>query len=239
VTIDVTDDPSLVRDMALAGCTGVFVGLETLSDENLAEARKKTPRTEDYARRVRIFHDNGIQVNGSFVLGFDHDGPGVFERLVAWIEKARLESATFHVLTPYPGTPLFRQMKAEGRLLHEDWDLYDTAHVVFRPRLMSPERLAEGYAWCYDTLFSAASIWRRRPEDWRAVAPYLAMSWLYKRSNRLWHRLIRHDLTAAAWAPIVEMTRRRHLRFRRRLAARTGAERCGWEGVLGRPTAGV
>jgi radical SAM superfamily enzyme YgiQ (UPF0313 family) len=220
VTIDVTDDPSLVREMALAGCTGVFIGLETLSDENLADAKKKTPRTEDYARRVRIFHDHGIQVNGSFVLGFDNDREDVFERTVAWIQSMRLECATFHILTPYPGTPLFRQMQAEGRLLHEDWDLYDTAHVVFRPRHMSPERLAEGYAWCYETLFSAKSIWQRRPEDWRAVAPYLAMSWLYKRSNRMWHRLIRHDLTAAVWAPIVEWTRRRHVAYRRRLAAR-------------------
>jgi radical SAM superfamily enzyme YgiQ (UPF0313 family) len=219
VTIDVTDDPSLVREMALAGCTGVFVGLESLSDDNLADARKKTPRTQDYARRVRILHDHGIQVNGSFVLGFDHDRRDVFERTVAWIESMRLECATFHVLTPYPGTPLFRRMKAEGRILHEDWELYDTAHVVFRPRHMDPEELAEGYAWCYRTLFSAGSIWRRRPEDVRAVPAYLAMSWLYKRSNRLWHRLIRHDLTAAAWRPLVEVTRRRHLAFRRRLAS--------------------
>src|SRR5437588_1800481 len=73
ITIDVTDDPSLVREMALAGCTGVFVGFESLQGENLDDARKKTPRPEDYARRVAILHDNGIQVNGSFVLGFDHD----------------------------------------------------------------------------------------------------------------------------------------------------------------------
>ena len=73
VTIDVTDDPSLVREMALAGCTGVFVGFESLADENLVEASKKTPSPTDYARRVAILHDHGIQVNGSFVLGFDHD----------------------------------------------------------------------------------------------------------------------------------------------------------------------
>lgn len=53
-------------------------------------------------------------MNGSFVLGFDHDGPDVFERTVAWIEANRLECATFHVLTPYPGTPLFRRMEAGG-----------------------------------------------------------------------------------------------------------------------------
>ncbi len=118
VTIDVTDDPSLVREMALAGCTGVFIGFESLSDENLADARKKTPRTDDYARRVRMLHDVGIQVNGSFVLGFDHDRRDVFASTAQWIEENRLECATFHILTPYPGTPLFRQMEREGRLLH-------------------------------------------------------------------------------------------------------------------------
>lgn len=217
VSIDVTDDPTLIREMALAGCTGVFVGFESLSNRNILDAGKQSPRTEEYARRVELFHENGIQVNGSFVLGFDHDRPDVFERTVEWIEQNRLECATFHILTPYPGTPLFTRMEAEDRLLHRNWNLYDTAHVVFRPRHMSPEQLAEGYSWCYRRLFSHRSIWRRRPRDLHAVLPYLAMSYLYKRSNRFWHQLIRRRLTAAVWRPLVELTRRRHLRFRRRL----------------------
>lgn len=218
VSIDVTDDPSLVREMALAGCTGVFVGFESLSTDNIRDAHKKSPPAEDYARRVRLLHDHGIQVNGSFVLGFDHDRADVFQRTVEWVEENRLECATFHILTPYPGTPLFAQLEAEGRLLHKNWDLYDTAHVVYQPRHLSPEALAAGYAWCYRRLFSHASIWRRRPSDWRAVAPYLAMSYLYKRSNFFWRLLIRSRLTARAWRPLVELTRRRHVRFRQRLA---------------------
>ncbi len=221
VTIDVTDDPSLVREMALAGCTGVFVGFESLEDDNLVAARKKTPRSADYARRVGILHDHGIQVNGSFVLGFDHDRKDVFARTADWIEGNRLECATFHILTPYPGTPLFRQMEAEGRLLHKNWSMYDTAHVVFQPRHMTPEELADGYAWCYRRLFSHRSIWRRRPQDPRAVPAYLAMSYLYKRSNHLWYFLIRSRLTGWVWRPLVEWTRRRHLKFRHGLEAST------------------
>jgi hypothetical protein len=110
-------------------------------------------------------------------------------------------------------------MEATGRLLHRDWSLYDTAHAVFRPQHMSPEELEHGYAWIYERLFSHSSIWRRRPEDWRAVPAYLAMSYLYKRSNRLWHLLIKHDLVHAVWRPLVELTRIRHLRYRQRLAA--------------------
>ncbi|MFO0839561.1 MAG: B12-binding domain-containing radical SAM protein [Phycisphaerae bacterium] len=220
VSIDVTDDPSLVREMALAGCTGVFVGFESLSNANIADARKRSPRTEDYARRVAILHDHGIQVNGSFVLGFDHDHADVFERTTDWIEANRLECATFHILTPYPGTPLFSELQSQGRILHTDWSRYDTAHVVFQPRHMSPEELARGYAWSYRRLFSHASIWARRPDDRRAVLPYLAMSYLYKRSNWLWRLLIRWRLTHTVWRPLVELTRRRHVAFRRRLAAR-------------------
>lgn len=217
VTLDVTDDPSLIREMALAGCTGVFIGFESLSDSNLAHARKRTPLTVDYARRVRILHDHGIQVNGSFVLGFDDDRRDVFALTADWIEVNRLECATFHILTPYPGTPLFRQMESEGRLLHKDWSRYDTGHVVFRPKHMTPEELAHGYGWIYQRLFSHTSIWRRRPEDWQSAAPYLAMSYLYKRSNRFWHLLIKHNLVHTVWHPLVEWTRLRHLKFRAEL----------------------
>ncbi|WP_372895024.1 radical SAM protein [Stieleria sp.] len=227
VSIDVTDDPSLVREMALAGCTGVFIGFESLQNDNITDAKKKSPNTEDYARRVALLHDNGIQVNGSFVLGFDHDREDVFENTIRWVEENRLECATFHIMTPYPETPLFRQLESEGRLLHRDWSKYDTANVVFRPKHMSPEQLAAGYELCYDRLFSHTSIWRRRPKDWRAVPAYLAMSYLYKRSNWMWHLLIKYRLTAAVWRPLVEWTRRRHVRFRRRLEAKPETSRRG------------
>ena len=225
VSVEVTDDTGLIREMALAGCTGVFVGFETLNDQNLIDARKKTPKAADYARRVRILHDCGIQVNSSFVFGFDHDREDVFARTADWIEDNRLECSTFHILTPYPGTPLFRKLDAEGRILHRDWSLYDTGHAVFLPMHMTPEQLDEGYALTYRRLFSHASIWRRRPAEWTAVAPYLAMSYLYKRANPLWHFLIRHGLVQAVWRPLVELSRLRRLGIRRVWAPGTSAGR--------------
>ncbi len=220
ISIDVTDDPTLVREMALAGCTGVFIGFESLTDDNLADAHKKTPKAADYARRIQMLHDHGIQVNGSFVLGFDHDRRDVFAQTADWIESNKLECATFHILTPYPATPLFRQMEAQGRLLHRDWSLYDTSHAVFRPRHMEPGELEHGYGWIYQRLFSHTSIWRRRPEDWRAVPAYLGMSYLYKRSNRFWHHLIKRKLVSTVWRPLMQMTRLRHLRYREQLERR-------------------
>lgn len=196
----------------------MFIGFESLSGQNLADSHKKTPKTADYARRVRLLHDYRIQVNGSFVLGFDHDRKDVFARTAEWIEEHRLECATFHILTPYPATPLFRQFEAEGRILHRDWTLYDTGHAVFRPKHMTAEELEHGYAWIYQRLFSHASIWKRRPEQWQAVPLYLAVSYLYKRSNRFWHLLIKHDLVNPVWRPLVEMTRWGQVRYRRRIA---------------------
>ena len=232
VTLDVTDDPALVREMSLAGCAGVFIGFETLNDGNLVLARKRSPRAEDYALRVRIFHDHGIQVNGSFVLGFDDDRRDVFTTLAQWIDAARLECATFHILTPYPGTPLFRQMEEEGRLLHRDWALYDTTHVVFRPKHLAPEELQLGYEWLYRRLFSHSSILARRPmtlADWPA---YFAGACLYKHANRLWPFLIRHQLVRAAWRPLVELARRRHMRTRHRLSRLESVDAHGaWKAV--------
>jgi hypothetical protein len=89
---------------------------------------------------------------------------------------------------------------------------------------MTPEQLEEGYAWTYKRLFSHRSIWRRRPRDLAAVPAYLAMSYLYKRSNRIWSFLIRRRLTGIVWRPLIELSRARHVRFREKLA-RTGAKR--------------
>jgi radical SAM superfamily enzyme YgiQ (UPF0313 family) len=186
----------------------------------LTEAKKRTPRTEDYARRVRLFHEHGIQVNGSFVLGFDNDRKHAFAQLAEWVEDARLESATFHILTPYPGTPLFRKLEAEQRILHRDWSRYDTSHAVFRPKHMRPDELERGYAWLYQRVFSHASIWARRPSDVRSVPAYLAMSYLYKRNNAMWRFLIEQNLTHRVWRPLVQWSAMRHRAVRERIRAR-------------------
>ncbi len=208
--------------MALAGCTGVFIGFESLNAGNIEDAGKRSPAPDDYARRVAILHDNGIQVNGSFVLGFDHDSVDVFERTVR-VDRAATGSSARRSTSSrrIPARRCSSRWRRDKRIVHRDWRLYDTAHVVFEPKRMTGEELlATAMRDCYRRLFSHRSIWRRRPKDWRAVPAYLAMSYLYKRSNRIWHLLIRFRLTAFVWRPLVELTRRRHVRFRRRLAQR-------------------
>lgn len=212
VSLDVTDEPSVVEEMAAAGCNGVFIGIETLDDRNLAEARKKTPPAAEYARRLNLFHRNGIKINGSFVFGFDHDDIDVFDRTVDWIESVRMECATFHIMTPYPGTPLFAKMEAEGRLLHKNWDLYDTAHAVFIPKNMTPEELERGYDKCYARMFALPSVLKRRPVNMTDFPAYFAAYLLYKKINFLWPLLIRHRLTARFWEPFLHLEHRHYLK---------------------------
>ena len=195
----------------------MFVGFESLADENLAEARKKTPRPADYARRVRMLHDHGIQVNGSFVLGFDHDRQDVFERTAEWVEENRLECATFHILTPYPARRCSGRWKPRGGCCTGTGTLYDTAHAVFRPRHMTPEELEQGYALVLPAavlarLDLAAAAGRLAggaavPGD---VVPLQAVEPVVASADPARPR-------AAVWRPLVELTRWRHLRDREQL----------------------
>jgi radical SAM superfamily enzyme YgiQ (UPF0313 family) len=80
-------------------------------------------------------------INGSFVFGMDDDDESVFARTVEWAVQQGVETATFHIMTPYPGTALYERLAQQGRLLHSNWDLYDTRHVVYRPARLSPAAL--------------------------------------------------------------------------------------------------
>jgi radical SAM superfamily enzyme YgiQ (UPF0313 family) len=97
-------------------------------------------------------------INGSFVFGLDSDDGDVFARTVDWAVQSGITTATFHILTPYPGTALFAEMAAKGRVTTRNWDLYDTRHVVYRPAGLSPDALKRGYDWAYEAFYRWSSI---------------------------------------------------------------------------------
>jgi radical SAM superfamily enzyme YgiQ (UPF0313 family) len=144
-SLDVARDPRYLEEAYRAGCRSLFVGFESLSPENMRGNNKPVNATTDYADVCRRFHDAGIMINGSFVFGFDCDGPDVFERTVEFTVENKILTASFHVLTPLPGTRTFERLETEGRILHRNWSLYDTYHAVFRPHRMTPEQLEAGY----------------------------------------------------------------------------------------------
>ena len=159
-TVDSVLRPGLVEKASAAGLRSLFVGFESVNGDSLSERRKTQNVGRDYGAAVRRLHDQGVMVNASFVFGMDHDGPDVFERTVAWAIGQGIETATFHIMTPYPGTGLFRQMESQGRLLHRDWDRYDTRHVVFQPAGVTPRQLTDGYWRAYRDFYRWGSIWR-------------------------------------------------------------------------------
>lgn len=102
----------------------------------------------------------GVMINASFVFGMDDDDEGVFDRTVEWAIENGLETSTFHILTPYPGTELYTRMSAQNRILTNDWDLYDTRHAVYRPAGMTVETLEDGYWQAYRKFYRWRSIFR-------------------------------------------------------------------------------
>src|SRR5205814_4475225 len=98
--------PKLLDAAVAAGLRSLFVGFETLNSSNLREQRKFQNLHRNYADAIGRLHDLGVMINGSFVFGMDGDDESVFDRTVEWAINNGIETATFHILTPYPGTAL-------------------------------------------------------------------------------------------------------------------------------------
>lgn len=189
----VLEQPRVLEKAVASGLRSLFVGFETVNSDNLQEQRKFQNIGRDYAAAIRRLHDLGVMVNGSFVFGMDHDGPDVFARTVDWAIEHGIETATFHILTPYPDTALHSRMEAEGRVLHRDWDLYDTRHVVFKPARLTAEELEGGYWRAYRDFYRWGSILRgaRTKADLRSGIRHVAYAGGWKKFEPLWDVLIR------------------------------------------------
>src|SRR6202012_1697912 len=159
-TIDAILRGDGIEEAARAGMRSVFVGFETLSNNNLLQSNKKQNIGRDYEEAIRRLHSLGIMINGSFVFGLDDDDADVFKRTVDWAVKNSLTTCTFHILTPYPGTRLFKDMETQGRILHRNWDRYDTRQVVYKTIGLSAGQLKEGYDEAYRSFYSWKNIWR-------------------------------------------------------------------------------
>ena len=185
--------PGLLEKAVEAGLRSLFVGFETLSSANLTEQRKWQNIGRDYEAAIRRLHEHGVMVNGSFVFGMDEDDTSVFDRTVEWAIEQGIETATFHILTPYPGTRLYDRMARAGRILHHDWDLYDTRHAVFRPARMTPEELEEGYWRAYRDFYRWGSILRgaATKPTLRGRLRHAAYAAGWKKFEPLWDLVIR------------------------------------------------
>ncbi|OGP92589.1 MAG: hypothetical protein A2157_10145 [Deltaproteobacteria bacterium RBG_16_47_11] len=160
-SMTLTRDPELLKLAAESGCVSLFIGVESLSEENLKDVNKAFNQVHQLEEAMKAVHDHDIMVVAGLIFGLDHDDEGVFERTLRFCERNRIELPSFFLLTPLPGTALFQRMESEGRLLHKDWAQYNGATVVFKPRLMTEETLQRGFNWACKEAYSWGSIFKR------------------------------------------------------------------------------
>jgi radical SAM superfamily enzyme YgiQ (UPF0313 family) len=213
-TIQAVLQPNLLELAVKSGLRSLFIGFETLNANNLRQQHKYHNLNRDYTAAIRRLRDLGVMINGSFVFGMDEDDESVFERTVEWAISQGIETATFHILTPYPGTPLYERMVKEGRILTQNWDLYDTRHVVFQPAKMSAERLEKGYWQAYKDFYRWSAIWQGAATktilNHRLRHLVYAGSW--KKLEPCWNLLI-HGHQLAKMMPLLESVLQGFKRF--------------------------
>ncbi len=156
VRTDVAKDPELLRLMADSGCFTTHIGFESVNPRTL-NLYNKRQGLKEIVECIKAVKDHGMRIHGMFVLGADTDDVSTIRETADFAIRLGIDTVQFVMLTPLPGTPFFFEMRDAGRLLHTDWSKYDAHHVVFNPKLMSPQTLqietlkAMGrfYSWKY------------------------------------------------------------------------------------------
>jgi radical SAM superfamily enzyme YgiQ (UPF0313 family) len=152
--------PGLLEKAVQSGLRSLFIGFESMNSTNLKEHNKFHNLISTYEEAISRLQDHGVMINASLIFGMDCDDCSVFDRTVEWAVEHGIETATFHILTPYPGTRLYKRMESQGRLLTKNWDQYDTRHAVFQPASMTLQELEDGYWKSYEDFYSWSSVFR-------------------------------------------------------------------------------
>jgi radical SAM superfamily enzyme YgiQ (UPF0313 family) len=186
-TLSIARDPEMLRLARKSGCVILVIGIETLAQDNLNAANKTFNQVKEYGSLIKRVHDAGIVASCTTMFGFDGDDPGVFDRTVDFYLKNRVRVAPLFALTPVPGTMLWKRLKAEGRMLSDDYRRYDTMGAVFQPARMTPEQLESGLIHAHARLYSLGGTMRRLlPPLWNPAADLVAaaMNFQYARLVR-------------------------------------------------------
>jgi radical SAM superfamily enzyme YgiQ (UPF0313 family) len=186
--IEAGQDDGFLEAAARSGCRQLFLGFESISQQSVAEVNKGFNRVEQYSHIIDRIHSHGIAVQAGIVFGFDHDTPEIFRDTIDFLEEKGVQNATFNILTPFPGTTLFRRMEAEGRIVTRDWRRYNSrADVVYEPAKMSAEELLAGFRYANERFYSLPSIIKRLARSpvqiWWTLPLNLAYTCLWRRED--------------------------------------------------------
>ena len=182
--ISIAEDEELLHLMRESGCRQVLIGLESPTKRGLdgVEQRRnwKLRKLPDYESAIRTIQEHGITVDGCFILGLDGDGEGIFDRVYDFVERTGLYEVQLTVLTPFPGTPLYRRLKQEGRLLEDQaWHKCTLFDVNYVPKQMSVERLERGLVELSRRIYDSSFIRDRRRRFFKMLRRS-GVGWLQK-----------------------------------------------------------
>jgi radical SAM superfamily enzyme YgiQ (UPF0313 family) len=192
-TLNVAADEELLDLFKAAGCATMIIGFESVSEATLQAMDKPVNFCITYQEAVERIHARGMTVVGNFIVGFDTDTRSVFKDTLEFVQKTGILYPFFSILTPMPGTGLFDDMKAAGRLDHERWDLYDTRHVVFEPKHMRRDELMDGYIWLYEQCYGTDLLLERLERAWRRRTQGASLAERLVLSSLLAPELVRGD----------------------------------------------
>jgi radical SAM superfamily enzyme YgiQ (UPF0313 family) len=162
-SISLAKDQDMLKLCRLSGCAALFFGLESVSPSSLMGMKKTLKSIEETEEAIKIIQDNGIGFHPSIILGFDTDTKDIFDDTLEFLARTKLPTMALHVLTPYPGTRIYERFRNQGRIISHDWSHYDHHTVVFQPKNMTPQELAEGHYYVQSEFYSFSSIVRHIP----------------------------------------------------------------------------
>jgi radical SAM superfamily enzyme YgiQ (UPF0313 family) len=165
-SINISQEDELLQKMSESGCGAIFIGFESISEKNLASMDKAINRRFDFKKSIDKIQSYGILIHSSFIVGYENDTLASFDELIAFIENSNLLMPLINVLTPFPGTQLFKRFEKEGRIITKDWQLYDTKHVVFQPESLTIDELSAGYKKIVQRVYSFDSILKKMKHYW-------------------------------------------------------------------------
>jgi len=162
-TVSLAEDPELLRLMKRSGCVGLLIGFESVQKDTQGQMKKIKNLRIDFSEAMRRFHGEGLAVLGAFIFGFDHEDKGVFDQTLDFIMDCRLDCVELRILTPFPGTQLYRRLLNEGRLFVPDWWLrgYLPDTLLFQTKKMTPEELIDGFSCLNRETYSWGAMIRR------------------------------------------------------------------------------
>ncbi len=162
-TVSLAEDVELLRLMERAGCLGLLIGFESVQKGTQNEVKKIKNLKIDFYEAMRRFHGEGFGIMGSFVFGFDYENKDVFEQTLEFIMRGRLDVIQLRILTPYPGTRLYKRLLSEDRLFVRDWWLrgYPPDTLFFQPKGMTADELISGYDRLNRQAYSFGAMMKR------------------------------------------------------------------------------